>query len=64
LRRKTHPESPRVLWRQFDPRKTSQGWWVSSGVFLAVGPCGVFVVFGVVFEASVKDADETVSDCS
>ena len=39
---------------------------MSSGDFvvggLAVGPGGVFVIVGVVSEASMEDADETVGE--
>src|ERR1700744_1328817 len=37
---------------------------VSSGLLLAVGPGGVFVVEGAGFEASVQDADEPVGETS
>ena len=38
------------------------GWIVSSGCMLAVAPGGVFVVEGVVGEASVEDPDEPVGE--
>ena len=37
---------------------------LSSGEFVAVCPGGVFVVDGVVAEAAVEEADESVAECS
>ena len=38
------------------------GLYLSSGGCLAVGPGGGFVVGGLVFEAAVEDADESVGE--
>ena len=40
------------------------GWLVSSGELVSVCPGGVFVVEGVVSEAAVEDADESVGERS